>query len=1780
MILKEYRQNKRGRKEKRKKVSKHNSLILNIIVFTLVLLTLAFVGGDIFKSSSNGLGSLSILDNSKWVVTNQTGAEANSQIIFTNLKDKKTEICVVSNVNLGERYLYNSDGSRLLDTTNNVIKEIKWASAGCNINGTKYNGYSITLTNVQFPINQIPYVRFGNQTIVLEYQNISTVNYQYDTININATLKRCLDDRTGCGIAYPDVLIVNSSKLKFGAEDTGVTADSEYRYTFQSSNPIIQDNTDYYIETGNVIYGGLFDIGKKYSEIININTYDICSWEQSNCNFIIRNENESYYLDIYFKGQYNATSGKVFIDPQYSITSMIGTDSINTNVTVEGNFSHLTTSSVAPYDSLIGYWSFDGNNVNAKLNKTYDFSSKNNDGTEVGDALVNSTCGLYGNGLCLDSAGDYVSTSVTSPFNASLPFTISLWERTLGAGAGGLPSPFGYTSGANYSGITMQISNGGKAYCDSYPGTGTYGSRITTQSDGNLATGTWYHVVCDYNGTQMFQYVNGVLQTDTDLVNISNSGVIGQKPVIGAYFTNAASYWFNGSIDEVMIFNSTLNSTQILNIYNNQSARFVPSGTQEFLQFNSTFSHAIKIIKTTSELFGSAINHTLCAWDVARGYNNSDFDNKGGLVSYWHFDESAWTTAAGEVKDATGINNGTSAGQANTSLTNYPYSRVGVFDGNGDYINLGSNELLSVNSTISLWFNTLYISQYLFSTKSTSTNRLTVYLGSAGKFATQTKDGAGNSSIGSSSALNDAKWHHYVFIRRGDTASLSETYIDGVNVTFTIGGNVDETTNNSIGAGTTAVTYFNGSMDEVMIFNRTLTQAEITELYVKGRAKWDCPAYQSSNYFLSSQYTKAINLSTNWLYKQNQFAGTNQFYSPISFAQTNSPLTIAESPEVFNCSTLLYAGNYTLQNDVSSDGNCFTILGNNINLNGNGFTVSQTAFDAVAPTTISGSPSSIGDVYSVSPDVGGSGYAELDVIYIDGCSYGSGAVAVVDSVDGSGAVTAMTITTAGSGYYNSEYQGTCTTTTNNVGSSLTAFVSAGSSGAYNFMGFSGSLINYEIRPYKTIGGTKYFTSSGATGSLTSAEEYDNGESNISWDSATGDFDGYRITMDDVTSGYNKCVYQGNYYHDIANNVDTNYTDSVGCGNWVNTDCVGTNCYPNVASSTASGIITNGYNNLTISNITVTGFYNGISLTSSSNNQLSNITANLNTQYGIFLSSSSNNNQLSNINSNSNTQHGIYLFSSSNNNLTQITANSNTLYGILMQTNANKNNITNIITNNNKNAGIAISSASNNTVSNATTNNNTNYGIVIATGSNNIITNINANSNRLNGVLFSSTLNNIVSQGIINGTIKSAIAFTGTTATNNTIINISITNTNIAWFDLHFNTASVNGTWLIDMPYIGNYSFTGVGGTLNVKKTGLGQIKFINAVNGTGTNLSNDIQIGNNSVYVNSTKTGLNKTANVTLYNIGNRGYTTPTILRDGANCPAGICANYTSLTATDVILGVTGWSNYSIGDLVDVIAPGLSIVYPINGTTYTLNVSNLNYTTNEAGNCWYSNNSGVWNSTTTTAGTNFTNVISKEGSNTWTLYCNDSAGNLNSSSVTFFKDTSVAIVSAISSGQPSSSVQVVNISFYKAYITTSPLWILDSYNSIEIKTVGIDNKSVDVDKIIILPLTNVSLDKRNFLRISKGEYSIEYLPHGIGNLSLNVTISQNIKSYNEIINVNVEQLSLAEKTAIKAKNWSISILAFCWDFMKKYWVYSLALICSIFVLEILIRFRSKLKTNV
>ncbi len=77
----------------------------------------------------------------------------------------------------------------------------------------------------------------------------------------------------------------------------------------------------------------------------------------------------------------------------------------------------------------------------------------------------------------------------------------------------------------------------------------------------------------------------------------------------------------------------------------------------------------------------------------------------------------------------------------------------------------------------------------------------------------------------------------------------------------------------------------------------------------------------------------------------------------------------------------------------------------------------------------------------------------------------------------------------------------------------------------------------------------------------------------------------------------------------------------------------------------------------------------------------------------------------------------------------------------------------------------------------------------------------------------------------------------------------------------------------------------------------------------------NIVISDDLVFVNSTVFAgqrINSSANVTLYNMSNKGFCIPAILKDGFPCAD--CYNFTPLNADMVIFGVSSWSNYSIGD--------------------------------------------------------------------------------------------------------------------------------------------------------------------------------------------------------------------------------------------------------------------------
>ena len=92
------------------------------------------------------------------------------------------------------------------------------------------------------------------------------------------------------------------------------------------------------------------------------------------------------------------------------------------------------------------------------------------------------------------------------------------------------------------------------------------GSSVIDTSVSNIADGNWHHIATTQNGTSLDIYLDGVKQNTSTITVVSPSTNIGDNFKIGRYFLSAANY-FDGSIDEVAIWNTALTSTQIQSIY-------------------------------------------------------------------------------------------------------------------------------------------------------------------------------------------------------------------------------------------------------------------------------------------------------------------------------------------------------------------------------------------------------------------------------------------------------------------------------------------------------------------------------------------------------------------------------------------------------------------------------------------------------------------------------------------------------------------------------------------------------------------------------------------------------------------------------------------------------------------------------------------------------------------------------------------------------------------------------------------------------------------------------------------------------------------------------------------------------------------------------------------------------------------------------------------------------------------------------------------------------------
>jgi len=376
------------------------------------------------------------------------------------------------------------------------------------------------------------------------------------------------------------------------------------------------------------------------------------------------------------------------------------------------------------------------------------------------------------------------------------------------------------------------------------PGTFIYNDR--DHAGDGLTPETWYHLAVSFGGGHMKFYIDGVLVKDwddvpeADIVDISaepHNLVFGQAKPTSEYVDETDPDFFKGKLDDIRIYNRVLADTEVVVLYN------------------------------------------LAAVDL-----------DAGLVAYYPFDGDA-TDATGNGNDGTVTAGYTGWGGGTPTLTT---DRGGnpdkayYFDQGGNIEVLYSTILNPGSLSLSWW---MYMEERTNNDYMISMNRWSCYkvnLQEADKvfFTTKVEDPANpgtfiyNDRDHAGDGLTPETWYHLA-VSFGD--GHMKFYIDGVlvkdwddvpdanivdisaephNLVF---GQAKPT---SEYVDETDPDFFKGKMDEIRIYNRVLSDAEVLALY-------DLPVsigkpIVSRNFELSQNYPNPFTSTTTITFSQQE----------------------------------------------------------------------------------------------------------------------------------------------------------------------------------------------------------------------------------------------------------------------------------------------------------------------------------------------------------------------------------------------------------------------------------------------------------------------------------------------------------------------------------------------------------------------------------------------------------------------------------------------------------------------------------------------------------------------------------------------------------------------------------------------------------------------------------------------------------------------------------------------------------------------------------------------
>ncbi|MCK5882449.1 MAG: LamG domain-containing protein, partial [Bacteriovoracaceae bacterium] len=474
------------------------------------------------------------------------------------------------------------------------------------------------------------------------------------------------------------------------------------------------------------------------------------------------------------------------------------------------NFSELSSSWTPKWDNIVGYWKMDGN--------WEDSSGNGNHGTSSG-ATFDIHAKIGGHGGLFDGGSQHIEIGDQASLEDFDELTIATWVKIpqFGSERCIIAKEEVYKMSAQSDGTVRFL-------------TGENWAGSILQSSAKVTLDEYTHVVATYDGVTKKMYINGIL----DVNSASTTGNLGNKAysfAIGSFSDGSWHDHFKGNIDESSVWDKALTLSEVKTIYNRQKQKYTGHYDSPVIDLGVAAPWDSLKAKTTlpfyKELPSSSESSSDYSSLVGSTGNINDDDLMNGIQGLWHFNNSL-IDSSGNGYD------GTFFGDAS-----YSDGSLGVgttFDGSGDSIGIGNQTNLDgmAQLTLSTWVNFKKVSGEVGNIAGKDSSYRVRHNGSTSlEFFTQTVND-GWASASAAFPLSLGIWYNVVGIYDGTSAKI---YLNGVKISTDRArtGNLYSTTNPfTIGSYNNTNEHLDGSVDEVAVWNRVLTEAELQQLYRRG----------------------------------------------------------------------------------------------------------------------------------------------------------------------------------------------------------------------------------------------------------------------------------------------------------------------------------------------------------------------------------------------------------------------------------------------------------------------------------------------------------------------------------------------------------------------------------------------------------------------------------------------------------------------------------------------------------------------------------------------------------------------------------------------------------------------------------------------------------------------------------------------------------------------------------------------------------------------------------